>query len=382
MIYLDNAATSWPKPETVYHTMDDFARTKAGNPGRASHSLAIAAENTIEETRRLVGRLINATDMARVIFTLNCTDALNLGLKGLLKPGDHVITSTLEHNSVTRPLRKLAHQGVNVERLAPSPLTGFVSPKTLESAINPRTRLVVITHASNVSGTIQPIAEYGEIARRHKLFFMVDAAQTAGKFPIDVRAASIDLLAFSGHKGLMGPSGTGVLYIGERADLDTIREGGTGTHAEDEEQPKEMPYRYECGTPNSVGLSGLGAGLKFILQTGLDSVREHARELTRNLIDRMERVAGITLYCAPKISGQAPVFAFNIKGYQPAEVGAVLDQAFDIKVRTGLHCAPSAHRTLGSYPLGSVRLSPGHFNTRDDVDQAARAITQIARAEL
>ncbi|MFH0941810.1 MAG: aminotransferase class V-fold PLP-dependent enzyme [Chloroflexota bacterium] len=381
MIYLDNAATSWPKPEIVYQTMDEFARTKAGNPGRASHSLSVAARDTIEETRKLVARLINAREPARVIFTPNCTDALNMGLKGLLKPGDHVITSRLEHNSVVRPLRKLEQQGVKVERLAPLPETGAVSPRGIESAITTRTRLVVMTHASNVSGTIQPIAEYGEVVRRHKLIFMVDAAQTAGKVPIDVPAGNIDLLAFSGHKGLMGPSGTGVLYIGERVDLDTVREGGTGSHSEEEEQPAEMPYRYECGTPNHIGLSGLGAGLKFIFKTGPDKIRAHEYEITASLIRGLKEIAEVTLYHAREGFDQAPVFAFNLKGYQPGEVGAILDQAFDIKVRTGLHCAPVAHRTLGSYPLGSIRLSPGYFNTWEEAGETIRAVAQIARAK-
>lgn len=382
MIYLDNAATSWPKPEIVYRTMDEFARTKAGNPGRGSHSLANSSRDTIEETRRLVARLINVSEAARVIFTLNCTDALNMGLKGLLKPGDHVITSTLEHNSVIRPLRKLERQGIKVERLAPSPGTGAVSPGSIEAAINPGTRLVVMTHASNVSGTIQPIAEYGEVVRRHKLIFMVDAAQTAGKFPIDVPAANIDLLAFSGHKGLMGPSGTGVLYIGERVSLETVREGGTGSHSEEEEQPVEMPYRYECGTSNHLGLCGLGAGIKFIFKTGPDKICAHESEITASLINGLKGIAGVTLYCAEEGLDQSPVFAFNLKGYQPGEVGAILDQAFDIKVRTGLHCAPVAHRTLGTYPLGSIRLSPGYFNTMEEAEQTIRAVAQIARAKV
>ncbi|MFA5317633.1 MAG: aminotransferase class V-fold PLP-dependent enzyme [Dehalococcoidales bacterium] len=382
MIYLDNATTSWPKPETVYQTMDDFARTKAGNPGRGSHSMAIAAGETIDETRRLVARLINVRDRARVIFTLNCTDALNMGLKGLLKPGDHVITSSLEHNSLIRPLRKLAQQGVKVERLPPSTETGTVSPRSIEAAINSRTRLVVMTHASNVTGTIQPIAEYGEVTRRHKLIFMVDAAQTAGKFPIDVPAANIDLLAFSGHKGLMGPSGTGVLYIGERVDLETMREGGTGSHSEREEQPTELPYRYECGTPNHLGLSGLGAGLKFIFKTSLEKICAHEQILTTSLITGLAGIAGLTLYHAKEGSDQAPVFSFNLEGYQPGEVGTILDQAFDIKVRTGLHCSPAAHRTLDSYPMGSIRLSPGYFNTPGEVEQTIRAVAQIARAKL
>lgn len=246
MIYLDNAATSWPKPESVYQTVDEFLRTKAGNPGRGSHSMAVAASRIVDETRLLPARLINALDEDRVIFTQNCTDSLNMGLKGLLRPGDHVITSSIEHNSVVRPLRKLEQQGVKVTRLSPHSGDEFVSPQDVEKAITGETRLVVMTHASNVTGIIQPIAEYGIVARKHNLIFMVDAAQTVGKYPLDVRANHIDLLAFSGHKGLFGPPGTGALYIDERVELDSLREGGTGSHSELEEQPA-FPTNLKAG---------------------------------------------------------------------------------------------------------------------------------------
>jgi len=228
MIYLDNAATSWPKPESVYRTMDNFLRKKGGSPGRGSHSMAIEVGKTVDETRLLIARLINAPAKERVIFTLNCTDALNLGLKGLLRTGDHVITSRIGHNSLVRPLRKLEQQGVKITRLPPSPDNGVVSVQDIEEAITRDTKLVVVTHASNLTGVIQPIEEYGIVARKHNLVFMVDAAQTAGKYPIDVQALNTDLLAFSGHKGLFGPPGTGVLYVGERVDLDSLREGALG----------------------------------------------------------------------------------------------------------------------------------------------------------
>ncbi len=379
MIYLDNAATSWPKPQSVYQAMDKFLREKGGNPGRGSHSLAVAARDAVEETRMLIGRFINAPEMERVIFTLNCTDALNLGLKGLLKPGDHVITSCIEHNSVVRPLRKLEQQGIKITRLPPSLDDGVLSAQDVEAAITKDTKLVVVTHASNVSGVIQPIEEYGMVARRHNIVFMVDAAQTAGKYPIDIEASNIDLLAFSGHKGLLGPPGTGVLYVGNRVVLDSLREGGTGSYAELEEQPLTLPYRYECGTANSVGITGLGTGLKFILNEGLDRIRTHDRNLVDRLIEGLTAVPGIILYVAKDRSKQAPVLSFNIGGYEPGEVGAILDQTFDIKVRSGLHCAPAAHKTLGTYPLGTIRLSPGYFNTVEEIDLTLRALEQIAR---
>lgn len=379
MIYLDNAATSWPKPESVYQTMDEFLRKKGANPGRGSHSMAVAARETVEETRLLIARLINAREKERIIFTLNCTDALNLGLKGLLRPGDHVITSSVEHNSVTRPLRKLERQGVSVTRLTPSPESGVVSARAIEEAITSGTKLLVMTHASNVTGAIQPVEEYGKVARKHSLVFMVDAAQTAGKYPIDVEAGNIDLLAFSGHKGLLGPPGTGVLYIGERVDLEPLLEGGTGSYAEMEEQPKTLPYRYESGTVNSVGIAGLGAGVKFILSEGLDRIWAHERDLMGRLIKGLSSVPGLTLYAARDELKQAPVLSFSLTGYEPNEAGAVLDQAFDIKVRAGLHCAPAAHKTLGTYPLGTVRLSPGYFNTVDEIDIALQALEKMAR---
>jgi cysteine desulfurase family protein len=379
MIYLDNAATSWPKPEIVYQTMDDFLRRKGGNPGRGSHSMAMATRQVVEETRMLVARLINA-EIDRVIFTLNCTDSLNMGLKGLLRAGDHVITSSIEHNSVVRPLRKLEGQGVRVTRLPPSVKSGVVSAQDIERAITKDTKLVVMTHASNVTGVIQPIEEYGAIARKHNPIFMVDAAQIAGKYPLDVKAGNIDLLAFSGHKGLFGPPGTGVLYIGERVELDSLREGGTGSHSELEEQPLDLPYRYESGTVNSVGISGLGAGLKYIFSEGLEKIRAHEQFLTARLIEGLSHIPGVTLYTAKDSTKQAAIISFNIEGYEPGEGGAILDQAFDIKVRTGLHCAPAAHKTLGTYPLGTIRLSPGYFNTAEEIDLTLQALEKITRA--
>ncbi len=381
VIYLDNAATSWPKPESVYQTMDEFLRQKGGNSGRGGHSMAVTASRVIDETRLLMARLINAPDKDRIIFTLNCTDSLNIGLKGLLRPGDHVITSSIEHNSVVRPLRKLERQGVKVTRLSPHSRGGFVSPQDIEEAITGETRLVVMTHASNVNGVIQPIEEYGLITRQHNLIFMVDAAQTAGRYPLDVQTDNIDLIAFSGHKGLFGPPGTGILSIGERVDLDSLREGGTGSQSEREEQPTALPYKFESGTVNSVGIAGLGAGLKFISSKGVGEILAHERSLTDRLLRGLFQTPRVTVYSAEKGTEQSPVVSFTIDGAEPGEVGAILDQAFDIKARTGLHCAPAAHRTIGTFPLGTIRLSPGYFNTVEEIDFALEAIRKIARSE-
>jgi cysteine desulfurase family protein len=378
MIYLDNAATSWPKPESVYQAMDKFLREKAGNPGRGGHSMVLAAERVIEEARVLMARLINAPEKDRIIFTLNCTDALNLGLKGLLKPGDHVITTSIEHNSVVRPLRRLEQQGVKVTNVLPCSEDGFISPEDIEGAITGETKLVMVTHASNVIGVIQPIEEYGAVVRKHGRIFMVDAAQTLGKYHIDVQASNIDLLAFSGHKGLLGPPGTGVLYLSDRVELDTLREGGTGTNSELEEQPMDLPYRYESGTPNTVGIAGLSAGLKYILGEGIERIRGHGQSLLDQLSEGLSQIPGVILYNPNAKSNQVPVVSFNFKAWNPGEVGAILDQAFDIKVRTGLHCAPAAHKTFGTYPLGTIRLSPGYFNTMKEIEFVLQSLGKVA----
>jgi selenocysteine lyase/cysteine desulfurase len=253
-----------------------------------------------------------------------------------------------------------------------------LSAQDLEEGINEDTRLVAITHASNVTGVIQPIEEYGAIARKHEVVFMVDAAQTAGKYPIDVQASNIDLLAFSGHKGLFGPPGTGMLYIGDRVSLETLCEGSTGSHSELEDQPLTLPNRYESGTLNSIGISGLGAGLKFIFSEGLERIRAHELYLTEKLINGLSNIRGIKLYTSIDISKQAPVISLNIGGYEPADAGAILDQVFDIKVRIGLHCAAAAHKTLGTFPTGTIRLSPGYLNTIEEIEGTLQALEKIA----
>lgn len=381
MIYLDNAATSWPKPEIVYQTMDRFLREKGGNAGHGSHSLAMSAQQVIDETRVLVARFINAEAVERIIFTLNCTDSLNLALKGLLQPGDHVITSSLEHNAVIRPLNKLVSKGIQVTRLPVSEESGVASPAELEKAILPNTKLILMIHASNVNGVVQPIEAYGEIARRHNLYFMVDAAQTAGHIPIDVRNTNIDILAFSAHKGTFGPPGTGVLYLSPRANPDTLREGGTGTISESEQQPEQLPGKYESGTMNSVGIAGLGAGIKYILSEGLDRIYQHEHYLTRSLINGLKEIPGVKLYKPHGSAQQVPVISINIDGFEPGEAGVILDQAFDIKVRTGLHCSPVAHRSIGSFPGGTIRLSPGYFNTHQEIEQTLEAILKLANSK-
>jgi len=382
MPYLDNAATSWPKPEQVYQTMDRVARKHGANPGRSGHRMAVAAAQAIEETRVLLAELFNAPDHRRIIFTLNCTDSLNLALKGFLRPGDHVVVDRMSHNSLVRPLRRLEQQGVGVTFVLPDPERGVISTGHLERALTKDTRLLAVTHASNVHGAIQSLHECGLFARDHGLVFLVDAAQTAGLYPIDVQRDCIDLLAFPGHKSLLGPLGIGGLYVGPGLELDSVREGGTGFASEEEEQPQELPYRYESGTPNALGIAGLGAGIKYLLEKGMDALREHEEGLVRRLMAGLEEIQGMVLYRARNGVGQAPVVSFNIQGWNPGELGVTLDQAFDIQVRSGLHCAPLVHKTLGTFPKGTVRISVGCFNTEEDIDFALNALEQVAKAAV
>jgi cysteine desulfurase family protein len=380
MIYLDNAATSWPKPEIVYKTLSTFLREKGGNPGRASHSMAIAAGKVVEETRLSLTRLINAPDKDRMIFTLNCTESINLGLKGLLKPGDHIITDRIGHNSISRPLSKLEKQGVKITRIGPSSTDGVVSAHDLEKEITNNTKLIIVTHASNVTGVIQPVTEYGEIARKHGVIFMVDAAQTAGSYPVNIQKSNIDLIAFSGHKGLLGPPGTGVLYIGKNIDLDPLKEGGTGSHSDMEEQPYELPQRYESGTLNTLGIAGLGSAVNFILEESVEKIRQHEKTLVDHLLSELNKIPEIVIYGPRDSSKQVAIVSFNLKSWEPGEAGAILDQSFDIKVRTGLFCAPAAHKTFGTYPKGCIRIGMGYFNNHEEIDFTVNALKQIVES--
>lgn len=343
--------------------------------------MAQVASKTVDDTRLLLSRLVNSPTPDRVVFTLNCTDSLNIGMKGLLKSKDHVITSTIEHNSVIRPLNKLALKGIGITWLSPDPGFGYVLPGDIENAVTGETRLIVMTHSSNVNGVVQPIKEYGSIARKYGLILLVDAAQTIGKFPIDVQEDKVDLLAFSGHKGLLGPTGTGGLYIGERVDLDTLREGGTGSQSELDEQPSALPNKFESGTLNTVGIAGLGAGLRYIFEEDIDKILRHEIMLTNRIISGLSEISGLTIYKAPDLTQQSPVISFTFNDIEPGEVGVLLDQAFDIKVRTGLHCAPAAHKTLGTFPRGTIRLSPGYFNTVEEIDVTLEAIERIVFTE-
>lgn len=377
MIYFDNAATSWPKPEAVYQAADQCMRKKGANPSRSGHHMALMAGQIVLETRELITELFNIPEPSQVIFTPNATEALNLGIKGLLKPGDHVITSSLEHNSVARPLETMRSKGIEVTKL-PTSVSQGVLPSQVESAIQSNTRLIILSHASNVTGVINPIRAIGKIARDRGILFMVDSAQTAGSFPIDVQAMGIDLLAFAGHKGLLGPQGTGGLYIKEDLHLIPLKEGGTGGNSESPTQPEIWPDRYESGTLNTPGIAGLGAGIEFILQNGLEEIRAKERVLTERLLMGLEEIPGVIVYGPHHRIERAPVISFNIEGKEPTDVSFILDKIFDIASRPGLHCAPDAHRTLGTFSQGTVRLSLGYFNMIEEVDGCLEAITSIA----
>ena len=378
MIYLDNAATTFPKPECVYRAMDKFLREKGANPGRAGHRMSVEAEQEIEKARITVAKLLGINNSDRMIFTFSATDALNMGIKGLLSKGDHVITSKLEHNSVSRPLDSLQNRGVITVTRVENSDDGFVAAENIKKAIRSNTKLIVCTHASNVLGTIQPIREIGEVAREKDLIFMVDAAQTMGVCKIEVDDYYIDMLAFTGHKGPLGPPGSGGLYVGERVELRAWREGGTGFEPESLSQPDTLPYKLESGTPNSVGVIGLKTGLEFCIKEGIEKIGQHERSLALRLIRALETDARFEIYGNLDEDRKVGIVSINIKGLKPGEVSAILDNTFNIAVRPGLHCAPYIHREIGTFPEGMVRISPGYFNTTEDIDETISSLREIA----
>lgn len=376
IVYLDNAATSFPKPESVYQALDRFARTALANPGRAGHKMALQAEQELDTGRHLLNQLFHGQGPERFVFTLNCTDALNMALKGVLRESDHVITSDLEHNSVSRPLRAMELAGVISVTRVSSGGDGLIDPDAVARAITGKTRLIAMTHASNVLGTIQPVAEIGNIARQHDLLFLVDAAQTAGVVPIDVQALSIDLLAFPGHKGLFGPTGTGALYVGSRARLRPWREGGTGGDSSSPTQPSDLPYFLEGGTPNVLGVAGLNAGIRFVMERGPDELRRHEVALTDQLAEGLGEL-GCRVFGCQDAARRVGTLSFRTEMMAAGDLAAILDAEFQIAVRPGLHCAPYIHKAQGTFPDGTVRVSPGPFNTAADIQYLLDALKQI-----
>ena len=381
MIYFDNAATSWPKPTAVPEAMSRFMLEVGANPGRSAHRLSIEAGRMVYETREAVARLFNLSDPLRVVFGLNATEALNLALWGTLRPGDRVLTTSMEHNSVMRPLRALERERsvkVDIVRCSSG---GFLDADDVEAALRADTKMIVLNHASNVVGSVLPVAEVGRIAREHALLLLVDAAQTAGAYPLDMEAMAIDLLAFTGHKALLGPQGTGGLCIGERVqetEMRPLKQGGTGSRSESEQQPSFLPDMCESGTPNTVGLAGLGAGVQYVIDRGVEEIRAHEVHLTRGLIAGLVEIPGVTVYGGLDAEKQTATVSFNIDGLAPSEVGPMLDEEHGIMSRVGLDCAPAAHRTIGTFPVGTVRFSLSALSTTDEVDAAVEAVREIA----
>ncbi len=380
-VYFDNAATSYPKPEEVYRAVDHFQRYIGASPGRGTYSRAREADEVLFETRTLLATLFNVTDMTRIIFTANVTESINLALKGFLDSGDHVITTAMEHNAVWRPLKMLENErNIRIDVLD-CPAGKAFDLDQLVAFIQPDTRLVLINHASNVTGTLMPIKKTGKICAEHNIILLVDAAQTAGVFPIDVREMNIGMLAFTGHKGLMGPAGTGGLFIDKRIDLKPLKEGGTGSESLLEHQPEHLPDRFEAGTLNAVGIAGLGAGVRFILDQGIDTIRSHEVNLTKYALAQLQKVPDLIIYGPEEADERTAVISFNLTQIAPEEVTYVLDEVYEIMARSGLHCAPQAHRSINTIKEhGTVRVSFGFFNTKEEIDQLIGALVDIASA--
>ncbi len=382
-IYLDNAATTFPKPAEVIDAMSEFCRRRGVNPGRTGFDLALEAEETVAATRTALTSLFGGTDPNRLVFTHNVTDALNLLINSVLEPGDHVISTCLEHNSVLRPLHYHAERGVSVD-FVPFDGNGHVDPGDIGARIRPDTKLVIMNHGSNVLGTLQPVADVGAICRRHGVMFAVDAAQTAGVVDIDIGAMNIDVLCFTGHKSLYGPTGTGGMYVAEHVEIHPCRSGGTGVKSALRTQPREYPWRMEFGTLNTVGIAGLLAGQRWIISHGgVGAILAEEMELARRLRDGLATTEGVTLYCADMDRPHLPVLAFNVDGLVAEQVGQLLDVDHEVITRTGLHCAPLVHEGIGTAERGgSVRFSVGAFNSDADVDRALGAVAEIAAYAL
>ncbi|MGE5509414.1 MAG: aminotransferase class V-fold PLP-dependent enzyme [Chitinophagales bacterium] len=378
MIYLDNAATSWPKPPEVYQVLGSFLQERGANPGRGGHQMALAAARTIVATRCDLAELLGVRVPERIVFTANATEATNLAIQGRLKPGDHVVTTDVEHNAIMRPLYAMRDRGVEVT-VAVTDGEGRVSADELRAALRPSTRMIAVGYASNVLGTVQPVAEIGRLAREAGVTFLCDAAQAVGELPVDLEASLVDLAAFSGHKGLLGPPGTGALYIAEGHEPAPLHYGGTGSRSELEQQPDIMPDRYESGTANSVGLAALGAGVRFLLQQDVARVHERLLGLTQRLLDGLLSLPGVEVYGPRRAEERVALVAFNVRGLASSDAAFMLDQAYGIACRGGLHCAPAAHRKAGTLQRGAIRFSPGVFTTDDEIERALAAVAQLAR---
>ncbi len=380
MIYLNNAATTWPKPEIVYQRMDSFFRSLGRNPGRSGATENKKAGLAVYEVRESLADFFNIKDAAHLVFNSGATESLNTILKGLLKPGDHVLTTMLEHNSVLRPLEKLKKErDIEITFLAINQQTGEPHYDQIKNEIKENTRLLVSSHASNVTGTIVDIEKMGNIAEKNNLYFLVDAAQTAGVFPIDVEKMKIDFLAVAGHKSLYGPPGVGALYLRNDSEVASLKEGGTGTNSLNTCQPDLMPDRFEAGTANTVGIIGMGTGLSFILDEGLAKIREHELKLTEKLLTGLKMLPSVRIYGQENIGNRAPVVSFNVANISSHELGFSLEDDYQITVRSGLHCAPYLHQAMQTNEQGMVRVSFGYFNTEKEVAYLLEVLDKFIR---
>lgn len=385
-IYLDNAATSWPKPEAVYAAVDRYQRSCGAAVGRGATRSAGEVRRIVDRCRERTAQLFGARSAESIVFGFNGTDALNIALHGVLRAGDHVVTTDIEHNSVLRPLAALRERiGIEVTRV-PVDGGGVVDPAAIETALAKPTALVAITHASNVTGAIQPIEDAVRLAQRNGALSLIDAAQTAGHVPIQVEQLGVDLLACSGHKGLQGPLGTGLLYVrGEIADrVASFRQGGTGSRSESEQQPDALPDKFESGNHNALGLVGLEAALEWIEQQGgVDALRAHELQMVQQLLAGLNELPGVRVFGPAAPSQRTGTVSLAIDGFDPQDAAAILDENFGIETRAGLQCAPGAHESLGTLTAGgTLRLSPGPFTTRDQVAAAVAAIREIAVKQL
>ncbi len=378
MIYMDNGATSYPKPPEVIETMIDVMANYCANPGRAGHFMAARTAQEIYKSRLAVARLFNIKDPARLVFTKNCTESINVALKGILKEGDHVITSSMEHNSVVRPLMELRQKGVSATFVSCAQ-DGSIDPKDIKEAIRPNTKMIVMTAASNVTGTKMPLEEIGRIALRRGVLFMVDGAQGAGHMDIDVEENHIDVLAAPGHKGLLGPQGTGVLYVREGIKIRPLLAGGTGSKSNEEQQPEDFPEGFEAGTVNAPGIIALGAAVRFINKVGVDVIEEHERKLTAKLQKGLTAIRGVVIYGPADTHDKTAAVSMNIENLDCEEVAAILNDRYGIAVRAGLHCSPRAHKTIGTENMGCVRICPGFYTTERELEEVIKAVKEIAK---
>jgi cysteine desulfurase family protein len=378
LIYLDNAATTFPKPRAMLDGMVERYAELGVSPGRGNHDLATRAGDLVEDVRAQVAAFFGAPDPRRVVFGANATDALNTAILGLVRPGDHVVATRLDHNSVLRPLHHLAETGVITWDCAPLDARGFVTPDAVEALLRPETRAVVMTHASNVIGTIQPITEIARRCAARGVPVILDAAQSAGQVPIDMAAMGVAALAFTGHKALYGPPGIGGLVVMPGLELETSRFGGTGMDSASLVHTQAWPLRLEAGTLNLLGVIGLGLGLEFVTAQGVEAIHGREMALMARLRDGLAAIPGVTLYVADSLDDHVAVLTAGVDGIHPQDVGAILDGDFGIAVRVGVHCAPLVHRDLGTIDRGAVRFSLGAFNTEDDIDAAIDAMRVIA----